>query len=84
VLHTVRNVSAQEPGVGVRQEVVNGVSLGDRTIILQGVDVVICRTNTQLRLKKTGSDKLESRGNDQLLGLERRSTGHAHPSKPAI
>ena len=53
MLQAVGNVSGQEPGVGVSQEVVNGVAIGDGTVVLQGVDVVVGRTNAQLDRKST-------------------------------
>ena len=48
VLQTVRHVRQQEPAVGVSQEVVHGVTTGDRTIVLQGIDIIVRSSNALL------------------------------------
>ena len=69
MLQTVWNVSGQEPSIRVGQEVVDGVATGDRTIALQRVDIVIGCADTQRGFQQSGCDELESRRNNQLLGL---------------
>jgi len=76
VLHTIGHVRLQEPSIGIGQVVVNGVALWDRTVILDGVDVVVRGTNTQLRLKEAGSNELEIRRNNefQRAGCDQQTT----------
>ena len=69
VLQTVGHVSGQEPSVRVGQEVVHGVALGDRAVVLDGVDVVVGSANTQVGFQQTSSDEHQSRRDHQLLGL---------------
>jgi hypothetical protein len=38
----------------------------DRTIILEGVDIVVSRSNTKLSLKQTGSHELKCGRNNEL------------------
>ena len=69
VLHTVGNVSRQEPSIRIGQEVVNGISLGDVSIVLDRVDIVVIGTDAEFGLKQTSSNELECRGHDQFTGL---------------
>ena len=69
MLQTVGNVSRQEPCIGIRQEVVDGVTLGDRAIVLQGVDIVVSGSDTEFGFQQTGSNELQSGRNDQFTGL---------------
>ena len=69
MLHTVRYVGRQEPSVRIGQEVVNGVSLGDRTIVLDRVDVVVVSADTEFGFQQTSSNELECRGHNQFTRL---------------
>ena len=58
----------QEPCVGVRQEVVNGVSLRDRTIVLDGVDVVISRSQHEAQSQGDGLQRTGVQEEQQAYG----------------
>ena len=67
MLQTIRDVRGQEPSIGVREPVVDGVTVGDRSVVLQRVDVVIGGTDTQRSLQQSGGDELERGRDDQFL-----------------
>ena len=69
MLQAVRNVGGQIPAVAVGQEVVHGVTLGDRTVVLQCVDIVVGSANAEAGFQQTGSNEHQSRRNNQLAGL---------------
>ncbi len=47
VLQSVGYIGGKEPAVGVGQEVVDRVALWDRTVVLDGVDVVVVSADTE-------------------------------------
>jgi len=58
-----------EPAVNVGQEVVDCVAFRDRAVVLQRIDIVVGRANTQRRFQQTSSNEHQRRRDDQLLGL---------------
>ena len=48
---------------------IDRIALWDRTVVLDGVDIVVGRANTQRRFQQTGSNEHQSRWDNQLLGL---------------
>ena len=69
MLQTVRYIRREKPCIGIRQEVVNGIALGDGPVGLDGVDVVVSRSYTQLGFEKTGCNELQAGRNNKLAGL---------------
>ena len=75
MLRTIWNIGRQEPSIGVGQEVVNGVTLWNRTIVLDGVDVVVGGRHAEFGLQQSGRNEHQARRNHQLLRLG----GDQHP-----
>ena len=76
MLQAVGHVSGQEPGIGIRQVVVNGVATGDRTVVPQGVNIVVSSSRTEFSLQDTCCNELQRGRNDQLhrLGSDQQTT----------
>ena len=68
MLHAVRNVCLQEPSIRVGQEVVDGVTLWDRTIVFDSVDVVVCCADAEFCFQQAGCNELQCWRNYQLHG----------------
>ena len=69
MLQAIWNVGEQEPAIGVGQPVIDRVAAGDCAVVLQSVDVIVGRTNTQFSFKNTSSHELQGRRDNQLLWL---------------
>ena len=50
MLHAVRNIGNDVEGISVSQIVIDSISLWDRTVVLNRVDVIISSADTQLRI----------------------------------
>ena len=68
-LHAVRCIRLDEERLWVGQEVVDHIALGDHAHVLDGIDVVVCRSNTQRGLHDAISGKHKLFRDDQLQTL---------------
>ena len=70
-LHAVGCIRLDEECLWVGQEVVDHIALGDHAHVLDCVDVVVCRSNTQRGLHNAISGKHKLFRDDQLQALNR-------------
>ena len=65
MLHTIRNISDDEEGVGVRQVVVDGVAFRDCSHVLDGIDVVVGGCGAETGLHQALGHKHQVRRDNQ-------------------